>query len=286
MTFIRLTGTSLPFLLLLGMALLLTGCSSRFVYNQLDWMLPWYIDDYVTVKTHQEPKLEKQIDQLLLWHRTQQLPEYATFVEDLKSLVNTPPSSKKVETALDDLDAFIDAIYLGVGNHFVLLAETLSREQKTEFIDNLTEKNIEYAAEYVNIGEATAREKGAQKMTDIFTDWLGNLTDDQVFMIERFAQSTEWMSPGLLHARQQWTKALNQSLLPPHSNNPGSGVLKLFENRKMFWSPRLKAQFEKNRVLLATLLNKMIGSMDAEQKQHLLDKLDGYQTDFVALSRQ
>ena len=25
----------------------LTGCSNSFVYNQLDWLVPWYLDDYV-----------------------------------------------------------------------------------------------------------------------------------------------------------------------------------------------------------------------------------------------
>ena len=34
--------------------LTLTSCSSTFLYNQLDWLIPWYLDDYVDLTRAQK----------------------------------------------------------------------------------------------------------------------------------------------------------------------------------------------------------------------------------------
>jgi hypothetical protein len=273
-------------LAVLGLTLLMASCTTRFFYNQLDWMLPWYIDDYVTVQSHQTPQLDQQIDQFLSWHRTHQLPPYARFLQTLAGLVKTGASEQQIEPLLDDLDVMIDALYLGAGQHFVPLLRTLEPEQKKELIQNLTQKNIDYAHDYINIGEAAAREKGAQKMIDIFSDWLGSLSEDQVQMIQRFAQTTRWMSPQLLHARQRWTQALSQSLSKATTDASEQNLLRLFANRKLFWRPHLKSQYAENKALLSALLSQLITSLTPQQRRHLLDKLAEYRTDFMVLSQQ
>ena len=36
------------------LTLLLGGCSTTFTYNQLDWLIPWYVDDYVDLSRDQK----------------------------------------------------------------------------------------------------------------------------------------------------------------------------------------------------------------------------------------
>ena len=31
-----------------------TGCSSKFAYNNLDWLVYWYVDDYIEFSDQQE----------------------------------------------------------------------------------------------------------------------------------------------------------------------------------------------------------------------------------------
>ena len=58
-------------------ALLLTqvGCSSTsFFYNRLDTLINWYVDDYVTLTRDQRAEFENQLNELLTWHRREELP--------------------------------------------------------------------------------------------------------------------------------------------------------------------------------------------------------------------
>ena len=48
--------------ILLCSLLLLGACSgSNFVYNQLDFILPWYVDDYAELNTKQDAYLEEGV---------------------------------------------------------------------------------------------------------------------------------------------------------------------------------------------------------------------------------
>ena len=272
---------------LLGISLMLSSCSMRFTYNQLDWLLPWYIDDYVSVDAHQKPKLNHQINQFLSWHRSQQLPAYASFVKKLKSSIQSSPSKQQIETLLYELEDLIDALYLGVGQHFVRMLTSLSTEQKEEFLHNLTEKNIDYAEDYVNVGESAARKMGLEKITDIYSDWLGELTSDQTKMIQRFAQRTQWMAPDFLHAKQKRTEAMRRVLFQAEGIDQNQDdLLTLFANRKVFWNNRLQQKFNENRTLLEEHLKQIFASLTPQQTKHLLDKLSEYRQDFLELSTQ
>ena len=66
-----------PTLLCLLLAVLVSGCGFRFVYNHLDWWTNWYLDDYVTLNKQQKQVFDEQFEQLHLWHRKTQLPAYA-----------------------------------------------------------------------------------------------------------------------------------------------------------------------------------------------------------------
>ncbi|MDR9499917.1 MAG: DUF6279 family lipoprotein [Hydrogenovibrio sp.] len=279
------TKRMLQVVVLLGLSLMLASCSTRFVYNQLDWLLPWYINDYVSIETHQQDQLDLQIERLIAWHRTQQLPVYASFVKKLNHHIHDPTSPEQIESLLNELDALIDAIYLGVGEHLAPLLTTLSHEQKDDFIQNLTQRNIDYAEEYVNIGEVAARGMGAKKMTEIYDEWLGDVTQDQAAMIEDFTQSTQWMSPELLRAKQRWTEGMANTLKTPDPDQDQK-LMALFDDRKRFWTERLKHQFERNRSLLSQHLTQIVASLTSEQQTHLSSRLGEYRTDFLALAKQ
>ena len=48
----------------------LAGCSAtRLVYNQIDWILVWYISDYFTLEDEQEDLLKESVERNMEWHR-------------------------------------------------------------------------------------------------------------------------------------------------------------------------------------------------------------------------
>mgnify|MGYP000627303891 FL=1 len=56
--------------------ILLVGCSNQMAYNHFDWLVSWYVDDYVELNNQQEEKLQAGLNSLLVWHRQDELPVY------------------------------------------------------------------------------------------------------------------------------------------------------------------------------------------------------------------
>ena len=45
--------------------IILIGCGTRLVYFHLDWLIPWYIGDYISLDSEQKNMLEKRLLKLL-----------------------------------------------------------------------------------------------------------------------------------------------------------------------------------------------------------------------------
>ena len=66
---------------------LLMGCGVKFFYRNLDFFIPWYVDDFVELNNLQEDYLDKVISKHQSWHRKEQLPEYINLLENLANTV-------------------------------------------------------------------------------------------------------------------------------------------------------------------------------------------------------
>ena len=64
MQFIRNLQSILTCTVVLG-TICMSACSIRIMYNYLDWIIPFYIDDYVTLTDHQEKLFDRGIIQFL-----------------------------------------------------------------------------------------------------------------------------------------------------------------------------------------------------------------------------
>ncbi|MCP3673424.1 MAG: hypothetical protein GY829_02975, partial [Gammaproteobacteria bacterium] len=51
------------------LSIFITACMGvKFTYNNLDWVIPWYLDDYLSLNDQQEEVFDSQLEALLLWH--------------------------------------------------------------------------------------------------------------------------------------------------------------------------------------------------------------------------
>ena len=77
--------TSLGKYALIIALLLLTACSSTtFVYNRLDFLLPWYLNDYVDLDRSQKDDLDELLYPFLQWHRSEELPQYLKILDQIE----------------------------------------------------------------------------------------------------------------------------------------------------------------------------------------------------------
>ena len=77
--------------LLAGCLLLvtLTGCSAtQFIYNRVDILVRWYLDDYVSLDREQQARFDDRFDLLIEWHRRDELPGYALLLDDALTILD------------------------------------------------------------------------------------------------------------------------------------------------------------------------------------------------------
>ena len=58
-------------------SLLLSGCSVKLMYNNMDRFVRWQVSDFVDLDRSQRQYLDENVKLVLQWHRTTHLPMYA-----------------------------------------------------------------------------------------------------------------------------------------------------------------------------------------------------------------
>ena len=77
--------------------LLLGACSSTtFVYNRLDFLLPWYLDDYAELNRAQDQYLDELLAPFLAWHRAEELPRYIEIIDQIDASLDQPLTADEV----------------------------------------------------------------------------------------------------------------------------------------------------------------------------------------------
>ncbi len=77
----------------------ISACSgTSLVYNRLDFLLPWYVDDYAELNQAQKAYLDELLAPFLTWHRNQELPNYVKILEIIEdrsqATARRPPVSR------------------------------------------------------------------------------------------------------------------------------------------------------------------------------------------------
>ena len=83
----------LPLLLLVSLG----GCSSTtFLYNRLDFLIPWYMGDYVNLNRQQKKALDELLEPFLAWHREEELQRYVELLNQIEADLDDDITAEQV----------------------------------------------------------------------------------------------------------------------------------------------------------------------------------------------
>lgn len=189
---------------------LIAGCSMRSTYDRLDWIIPAYVDDYITLDTEQRALLWQRLDAQLHWHRSEQLPRYACWLRQVNYDVRHGLTPEKLERHNAQLrQAWATLVRRLAPDTAQLLAST-SDAQFLELRANLERKTKEYKSEYVDPPEQTLRARRAARMQKRLRRWIGPLTAQQVQTVNRWSERIELTGMDILAARRRWPAKLDR----------------------------------------------------------------------------
>ena len=271
--------------LLLMMLLTLVGCSSTtFIYNRLDFILPWYLDDYVDLNNDQDAFLDEQLAPFLAWHRMEELPRYLEILDDIDATLDREMTAADIEAiALEIERAWFRIEERGL-DWLLALGGELSDEQVREFLGALWKKQEKYEKKYLKRSDAEYREDSYDSLVDNLQDYLGKLDKSQKQVLDEASAQLLRSDAIWLRERGDWLRRLE-----------------IFMQREPGWQQRLREAlatrsdtvsedyvqlYEHNLQVIYTALAQVFNSRTEKQDGRLRGRLSGLRKDLETLIEQ
>jgi len=276
----RLRLLALPLLVLF-----VSACSgTSFLYNRLDFLVPWYVDDYVDLNSAQDDELELMLEPFLAWHRREELPRYVDLLQLAEAMLDDSLTLDEVRELAGELETAADRVQTRSLDWMLPLGQGLSEGQIAEFLDTLKEQQEELEEEYLDRDLEEYREEAYERFLDNCEDYLGRLDKSQRDTVRRGIARLSRSDFVWLQERQDWVERLRRLL----QREPGwqEEVRRALAQRWEATSPEYKGMYERNLAVIQQTLVEVINSRSERQDRRLRNKLADLREDFTALSQQ
>ncbi len=157
-------------LLVVVFIIFLTSCSSKLAYNNLDWWVYWYMDDYIELKDEQEEKFDAHLQNWLSWHKKSELTRYKAQLEDIKKQIQNDTLNSSIVAAI---------------------AKTLDDEQVVTLFAALEKDNKEEEEERQEVLEKSEAERlkdRIERIQETIGERIGDLSKEQKQIVSTYAQ--------------------------------------------------------------------------------------------------
>lgn len=275
-------------LLIAAVVIVVVGCSTRFIYFHLDWLIPWYISDYISLDSEQKNMLEKRLLAQLEWHCRTQLPVYAEALRILGNDVADPANPIDVERLRFHYARFMElwqALLREIASDVTDLLLTASDEQIDELFANLASRNQEFREKYVDLPANELDKNRQARMLKRVDYWISDPTALQIQAV------AEWNAT-LMPIAEQWLQ--NRERTQAHARTVLEKRDDSLEFRKeMFdlivYSERLRPEAYQQKIDFNTDVTlKLMVQLDRlltdEQRQHFIKRIESLASDLDSIS--
>ena len=273
-------------LLLLAAVLLLGACSTRLAYSNLDWLVPWYLRDYVSFNAGQRDLLDQRLAQRLDWHCRAHLPQYVGLLREARSTLATE------QIVVADLEPFVQRGEAWWGElRVALVADAgvvlagLTNDQVLEMAAAFERQDREAREEYLG-GSAEQRAKAQiTRMEKRLRNWFGRLNAEQQRQVAVWSAALHPSTEAWLDGRRQWQQRVLDALAvrdQPARFAPRVAALAAPFNADA--PPAYQAQLAYNRQLTLRLLADVFNAATPAQRERVRTEVDALAAQFESLA--
>lgn len=270
-------------ILIILFTLLIYGCSSKFVYNNLDWIIEWYIDDYVSLSSSQNNLVEKRLDVLHQWHRKQELIKYRNQLSKLSEDLNTiPVDTKLLDKHIQELYVHWNTMREKVSDELAMLAPELNSTQVNYLFKQLEKKNTKRLKEFKKKGLKKYNQDKQQRINENLEDYLGSVTDMQKYFVSYYVKHSHVLTIEHVEFLRGYQKELRKRFDELDGEQLSASLLLILNDSEPYQEPSYNKKLYENRQLVVDLFHNVSDTLTPKQAAHLQHKLD----DLVSLMDQ
>jgi hypothetical protein len=283
-------ASRLPVLLLCVLVLLsgLTGCSAtRTAYNQLDWILTFYLARHFDLDGEQKDELREAVERNLSWHRETQLPRYSAYLSEIADSLNNPVTEPEVRLAYGQILVFWDDAMLHIVPDAQRFLSTLTDDQVQQMIVRMEENNERLYKEYSGGTEEERkanREKNTIKGAERF---LGKLTAEQKQYVSESLADMQDATADWVANRRRWQAAFLELVIerPPEAVYR-ERLAELYVYPRRFDEPEFQTTVDNNLDAALRLTTHLLNDLNPKQRTRAQKRFANYAGDFEALAAQ
>ncbi|MDA7747375.1 DUF6279 family lipoprotein [Psychromonas sp.] len=262
----------------------ISSCTTKMAYNNLDWIISWYVDDFVTLNDEQEKELNTIVTSFLLWHRKFELQNYVLQIKYIKIDLEKGESQSNVGLYIDSFKQFWQSILIKAEPDIVKFSDTLTAEQVENFLAEMEKKNLDKLDEFKEDTPQERLDNRFDKIEDRITSFTGYLTKEQKQLLHKANQSIESTFNERIEFRRAWASAIRETFIQ-RSNKLvfEQSLRKLILQSDDYRSAVYLKKLEVNKQIWINVIEQLISSLNKEQRKKLNAKLDDIIEDLEAL---
>ena len=265
-------------------ATVLAGCSAnRFIYNRADTFVRWVVDDYVDLNRDQQAAFDTDLQQLLDWHRRDELPQYRQFIVSSRYALGNGVTLQEAVAISESIEAAADRIQIRLVDLLLHSAERLSDRQIQDFLSEVDRQQADYATKRLTRDEQTYYQDSSDSLASLAKRLMGRLSKEQKGLIEvEVAQLTRL--DHLWHRDRAVWGAKLRAILERKAPDWQSQVRFLGDTRSQARTPEYIEGIEHNGDIILALLVDLINTRTERQDKHLRRFIEGLINDIDALT--
>jgi hypothetical protein len=254
----------------------LAGCSSKIAYNNLDYLVRWYLSQYLELNDEQSPQVDIILDKALAWHRTNELPQYLAQLRELRTQI-LEQSMTQEQMAAHQERAFAHWVRVRkyLASDVSTIAMSLDTDQMSTLFVKLTKDREEEQADFAK--RQSKQPDRAERIIESFAERMGYVTDAQADLVRA-------MAPKLMPTYQLWQdyqmftqqKARRILIRKDFMPNAKDELYQLLLQPEALRSEEYNSAREHNRQLYLDLFSAIVPTLEAKQINQLVDEIDEY----------
>jgi len=264
---------------------LLTGCTSKIAYNNVDWLAVRWVDRQIDLDRDQRQLVSQHVSEQQQWHCATQLHAYEGWLEQVRlDLLSNRIDRDQLILYGDEMAAFARSLSGRMAPMLVDLAASLDDQQVESALAELDER-IEKLREEIDTRSpeqwAIDRYEGMQRRLKRL---MGSLNPDQQERLERWAEELQPTHQHQLVQRIYWRDRIEQALKRRDNLQFLTSEINALLDPAAVWPEPYQQAMETNRALTLNALTDLVELVEPEQMSRISARLSRLKSDVQRLS--
>jgi len=261
------------------------ACATKLIYQRLDTLIGWRLNDYVTLDDQQRRDFKRAFADLWKWHRTHELPKYAQDLREIaRELDGRAISAEEVGARSAQFQAHWSRLMDEAVTRMCPIVRTLSDKQAQEILDGVDDNLSDFRKEYVDPDEKELRSKSAKRTGKWIKRWTGPLNDVQEALLRTWGEKRLSLGAEWLAQRQHWRGELAKALAQRRDSPDCDGFRPLFVEPRKGVKDGFARDLAHNEKLWNELIAEVIADMDDRQRARTRDEIGDFAGQLEQLS--